>query len=201
VEDEWLEELIAEAQRPDVGVVGPLLLFPNGTIQHAGVILGPGGFATHAFWKGRPDDEWTPFGRPDCPRDFLAVTGACMMMRREVFEQVGGFDERMIVSGSDVELALKIVGRGLRCLYTPHTRLVHHESATRRGHHIPDRDAWLSYTAFRPWTRRGDPFYNPNLTFVTMDVSLRTDERSAEALAVQMLAWELPATLGMLGPG
>ena len=195
VEGEWLEELIAEAQRPEVGVVGPLLLFPNGAIQHAGVILGPGGFATHAFWKGRPDDEWTPFGRPDCPRDFLAVTGACMMMRREVFEQVGGFDERMIVSGSDVELALRIVERGLRCLYTPHTRLVHHESATRKGHHIPARDAWLSYIAFRPWLRRGDPFYNPNLTFTTMDVSLRSDERSAEALAMQMLAWELPATL------
>ncbi|HYH95514.1 glycosyltransferase family 2 protein [Hyalangium sp.] len=201
VEDGWLEELIAQAQRPEVGVVGPLLLFPNGTIQHAGVILGPGGFATHAFWKGRPDDAWTPFGRPDCPRDYLAVTGACMMMRRELFEQVGGFDERMVVSGSDVELALRIIARGLRCVYTPHTHLVHHESATRRGHYIPDRDAWLSYSAFRPWTRRGDPFYNPNLTFTTMDVSLRTDDRSAESLAVQMLAWELPGTLTLLGPG
>jgi GT2 family glycosyltransferase len=200
VDDEWLEELISQAQRPDVGVVGALLLFPNRSIQHAGVILGPGGFATHAFWRGRPDDEWTPFGRPDCARDYLAVTGACMMMRREVFEQVGGFEERMIVSGSDVELALRIVGRGLRCVYTPHARLVHHESATRRGHSSPDRDAWLSYAAFRPWTRRGDPFYNPNLTLTTMDNSLRLDERSAETLAVQMLAWERPGTLALLGP-
>lgn len=201
IEEGWLEELIAQAQRPDVGVVGALLLFPNRSIQHAGVVLGPGGFATHAFWRGRPDEAWTPFGRADCIRDFLAVTGACMMMRREVFEQVGGYEERMIVSGSDVELALRIVGRGLRCVYTPHACLVHHESATRRFHAIPDRDAWLSYSAFRPWTRRGDPFYNPNLTFATMDGSLRTDERSAEALALQMLAWELPSTVGRLGPG
>ncbi len=201
VDDEWMEELIAQAQRPDVGVVGAQLLFPNGSLQHAGVVLGPGGFATHAFWRGRPDDEWTPFGRPDCTRDYLAVTGACMMMRREVFEQVGGYDERIIVSGSDVELALRIVGRGLRCVYTPHARLVHHESATRKGHSIPDRDAWLSYAAFRPWTRRGDPFYNPNLTFTTMDTSLRMDERGAEALAVQLLAWELPGTIALLGPG
>ncbi|MDY7233132.1 glycosyltransferase family 2 protein [Hyalangium rubrum] len=200
IEEGWLEELIAQAQRPEVGVVGPMLLFPNRSIQHAGVVLGPGGFATHAFWRGRPDEEWTPFGRADCIRDFLAVTGACMMMRREVFEQVGGYDERMIVSGSDVELALRVVGRGLRCVYTPHACLVHHESATRRFHAIPDRDAWLSYSAFRPWTRRGDPFYNPNLTFATMDSSLRTDERTAESLAVQMLAWELPATQALLGP-
>jgi GT2 family glycosyltransferase len=199
VENGWLEELMAQAQRPEVGVVGPLLLFPNGSIQHAGVILGPGGFATHAFWKGRPDEEWTPFGRPDCTRDYLAVTGACMMMRREVFEQVGGFDERIVVSGSDVELALRIIGQGLRCVYTPHARLVHHESATRKGGSIPERDAWLSYAAFRPWTHRGDPFYNPNLTLSTLGISLRTDKRSAEALAVQMLAWELPGTKALLG--
>ena len=200
VEDEWLEELIAQAQRPDVGVVGPQLLFPNGTIQQAGTILGPGGFSAPAFWRRRPDDEWTPFGRPDCPRDYLAVSGACMMVRREVFEQVGGFDERMIASGGGVELALRISGRGLRCVYTPHARLVHHVSATPKGY-AAERDAWLSFAAFRPWTRHGDPFYNPNLTLTAMDVSLRTDDRSAEALAVQKLAWELPGTRSLLGPG
>jgi hypothetical protein len=201
VEDEWLEELISQAQRPDVGVVGPLMLFPNGTIQHAGIVLGPGGFTSYPFWKGRPDDEWTPFGRPDSPRDYLAVSGACMMMRREVFEQAGGFDERLDVFGGDVELALRIVGRGLRCVYTPHARLVHHKPIPREGRVLPDRDAWLCYTAFHPWMRQGDPFYNPNLTFTTMDGSLRTDERSAETLAVQKLAYELPRTLALTGPG
>ncbi|WP_375772818.1 glycosyltransferase [Archangium gephyra] len=201
IDEGWMEELIAQAQRPEVGLVGPLLLFPNGLVQHAGVVLGPGGFATHPFWRYRPDEQWTPFGRMDHTRDYLAVTSACVMVRREVFEAVGGYDERFRVSGSDVELALRIVKRGLRCVYTPHTRLVHHESATRRLDAIPDRDAWLSYAAFRPWTRAGaDPFYNPHLTLNAMNCGLRTDERSPEALAVQMLAWELPATLGMLGP-
>ena len=149
VEEGWLEELIAQAQRPEVGMVGPLLLFPNGLVQHAGVAR-PRGFATHPFWRYRPDEEWTPFGRMDHTRDYLAVTSACVMVRREVFEAVGGYDERFRVSGSDVELALRIVQRGLRCVYTPHTRLVHHESATRRLDAIPDRDAWLSYASSGP---------------------------------------------------
>jgi glycosyltransferase involved in cell wall biosynthesis len=202
VDEAWMEELIAQAQRPEVGLVGPLLLFPNGLVQHAGVVLGPGGFAAHPFWRYRPDETWTPFGRMDHTRDYLAVTSACVMMRRAVFESVGGYDERIRVSGGDVELALRIVERGLRCVYTPHTRLVHHESATRRLDAIPDRDAWLSYAAFRPWTRAGaDPFYNPHLTLNAMNCGLRTDERSPEALAIQMLAWELPATRAMLESG
>lgn len=199
VDESWMEELISQAQRPEVGMVGPLLLFPNGLVQHAGVVLGPGGFAAHPFWRYRPDEEWTPFGRIDHVRDYLAVTSACVMVRREVFDAVGGYDERFIVSGSDVELALRIVKRGLRCVYTPHARLVHHESATRRLEPIPDRDAWLSYAAFHPWLRAGgDPFYNPQLTLNAMNCGLRTDERTPEALAIQMLAWELPATLDLL---
>jgi O-antigen biosynthesis protein len=202
VDEAWLEELIAQAQRPEVGMVGPLLLFPNGVVQHAGVVLGPGGFAGHPFWRYRPDEAWTPFGRVDHTRDYLAVTSACVMMRREVFESVGGYDERFLVSGSDVELALRIIERGLRCVFTPHSRLVHHESATRRLDSIPDRDAWLSYAAFRPWMRAGgDPFYNPHLTLGAMNCGLRTDERSPEALALQMLAWELPATRRLLDAG
>ncbi|WP_198316179.1 glycosyltransferase family 2 protein [Cystobacter fuscus] len=201
VDEGWMEELIAQAQRPDVGLVGPLLLFPNGLVQHAGVVLGPSGFAAHPFWRYRPDEQWTAFGRIDHTRDYLAVTSACVMVRREVFEAVGGYDERFRVSGSDVELGLRIIKRGLRCVYTPHTRLIHHESATRRLDAIPDRDAWLSYAAFRPWARQGDPFYNPHLTLSAMNCGLRTDERTVDALAVQMLAWELPATLGMVGPG
>jgi O-antigen biosynthesis protein len=92
-----------------------------------------------------------------------------------------------------------MVDRGFRVVYTPHARLVHHESATRRVDSIPDSDAWNSFAAFRPWLIRGDPYYNPNLTMIWMDCSLRWDRRPPEDLALQVLAWDLPGTLALVG--
>ena len=190
VDEEWLRELVSQAQRPEVGLVAPLLLAPDGRVRHAGVVLGPGGLAAHPFRGSRPDAPWTPFGRSDHTRDYLAVTRACVMVRRDVFEAVGGHDERFHGSGGDGELGPRVIQRGLRCVYTPHTRLIHHAPVARPLETLPDRDAWLSYAAFRPWARSGDPFHNPQLTLGARSSGLRTDERPGETLAVQRLAWE-----------
>lgn len=191
IDPNWLHELISQAQRPEIGAVGAKLLFPNGTIQHAGVVLGLGGFAGHAL-AGLPDDaRWTAFGHTEWVRNYLAVTSACVMMRREVYDAVGGYDETFVVCGSDVDLCLKMIRRGLRVIYTPYARLVHHESATRRLDAIPENDFWRSYASYRPWLRGGDPYYNSNLSLECADGSLRCDQLSAEARAVRVLSHEL----------
>ncbi|SEU35543.1 glycosyltransferase [Stigmatella erecta] len=190
----WLEELIGQAQRPAVGAVGPKLVFPDQTIQHAGVILGMGGFAGHVFARLADRAEWTAFGHADWTRNYLAVTSACVMMRRDVFESVGGYDESFIVCGSDVELCLRIVAKGLRVVYTPAAKLLHDESATRRVDSIPEVDFWRSFSTYRRYLREGDPFYNPNLSLTMGDGTLRRDKRDGEAMAVQVLTTELPGS-------
>jgi O-antigen biosynthesis protein len=184
----WLEELIGQAQRPAVGAVGPKLLFPDHTLQHAGVVLGIEGFAGHLFARMKDPSPWTPFGHADWTRNYLAVTGACLMMRREVFESVGGYDESFLVSGSDVELCLRIIRKGLRVVYTPAAKLLHDESSTRRVNSVPEVDLWRSFSAYRHYLREGDPFYNPNLSLTVADGTLRWDARGAESMAVQALA-------------
>jgi len=184
----WLEELVGQAQRPEVGAVGAKLLFPDGRVQHAGVILGIFGFAGHPFWKTH-DLVWTPFGTAgQWTRNFLAVTSACLMIRREEFEAVRGFDERFILCGSDVDIGLRLVERGKRIVYTPHASLIHHESASRSADAVPANDAWMSFISYRKWLRRGDPYYNPNLSLLDTACNLREDDRDAETLAVQHLS-------------
>lgn len=195
VDPGWMEELIGQAQRPEVGAVGPKLLFPDGTLQHAGVVLGLNGFAGHTFAQ-MPDvqEQWTPFGHHNWTRNYLAVTGACVMMRRRVFEQLGGYDERFLICGSDVELCLRMIEGGLRVIYTPWTKLIHHESASRRTLAIPENDFWRSFAAYRRYLERGDPYYNPNLSLSVANGSLRTDPRDGETIAVQHLTTELASS-------
>jgi O-antigen biosynthesis protein len=194
ISTDWLEELISQAQRPEVGAVGPKLLFPDGTIQHAGVVLGLGGFAGHAFANLPDNSAFTPFGHADWTRNYLAVTSACVMMRRDVFEKLEGYDTKFLVCGSDVEICLRMIKSGLRVVYTPHATLVHHESATRKNDSIPENDFWRSYVAYRPWLHNGDNFYNPNLSLEVADGSLRENKISAEDVAVQTLSRELPGS-------
>src|SRR5262249_18650806 len=123
-----------------------------------------------------------------------SVTSACVMLRREVFEQLGGFDERFQVCGSDVEIGLRLNAQGLRVVYTPHAQLVHHESASRRADAIPEGDYWHSFTAYRPYLRDGDPFYNPALTLEGGHPDRRRDPRDGELLALRTLARDLPST-------
>jgi GT2 family glycosyltransferase/glycosyltransferase involved in cell wall biosynthesis len=193
IHPDWLDELISQAQRPEVGQVGAKLLFPDGTVQHAGVTIGMTGFAGHPFWRMPDSGRWTPYGLPDWTRDFLAVTSACVMLRREVFEALHGFDERFIVCGSDVDLGLRTVAMGLRVLYTPHAKLFHHESASRRLDSQPEEDFWASFASYRPYLRTGDPFYNPNLTLLGPDCSLRRHSEDGEELALRTLSRDLPS--------
>jgi GT2 family glycosyltransferase len=180
ISPKWIEAMIEFAQRKDVGVVGAKLFYPNNTIQHAGVILGIGGVAGHLH-KYFPRDS---FGVGDGMRlitvqNFSAVTGACMMMRREVFEDAGGFDEGFPHAFNDVELCMKIRQRGYLIVWTPYSELYHNESKSRGREDTPEKQARFrrEIELFRQkWghlLEKGDPYYNPNLILDREDFSIR----------------------------
>jgi O-antigen biosynthesis protein len=171
IEPEWLEEMLQWTLLPEIGVVGAKLLYPNGAIQHAGVVIGLEGHASHCFY-GLPEGEGGPFGSVDWYRNFSAVTGACMMMRRNVYEQLSGFDEEYILAFSDIELCMRALDAGLRVMYTPFARLIHHEGRTR-ARHIPVRDIQRAYFQFKDYVARGDPYYNSNLSYAICTPTLR----------------------------
>ena len=169
---EWLDELVAHALRPEVGAAGAKLLYPDGTVQHAGIVTGLYGLAGHA-WRRMPGDAPGPFCRIAVVQDVSAVTGACMVMRRSVFEEAGGFDAgNLPVAFNDVDLCLRLRERGLRIVWTPFARLIHHEFASRGADdtaHKRERFARETAYMLERWKGRlEDPFYNPNL-------SLRSD--------------------------
>jgi GT2 family glycosyltransferase/glycosyltransferase involved in cell wall biosynthesis len=171
IESEWLNFMLEHAHRKEVGAVGCKLLFPDNRIQHAGVIVGITGFAGHVF-AGLTDHSYNYFGSTDFVRDYLAVTGACLMVRREVFDEVGGFNESFIVCGSDVDFCLRIHSRGYRNIYTPYAVLFHREAASR-GTYIPMIDFQLSLESYEKFLGIRDPYYNPNLTLLKTDCSLK----------------------------
>ena len=172
VDPDWVQTLLEEARRPEVGAVAPLLVYPDGTVQHAGAALGLHGYAGHPFAGLSPDGD-TPFGRPhEGTRNWLAVTAACMMVERSKFELVGGFDERFVVAGNDVDLCLRLTAAGHRSLCVPHAVLVHDESRSR-GAHIDPGDFVRSQESYGDFRTVGDPFYNPNLTLSRTDCSVR----------------------------
>src|SRR6185436_11798894 len=148
----WLRALEEQAQRPEVGAVGAKLSYPDGTIQHAGIAVGIGGVAGHPYRFQRD--------APAGIRNLSAVTGACLMMRREVFARLGGFDERLPVNSNDVDLCLRLRAAGYLVIYTPYAVLHHYESQSRGRRAIPD-DAWLM-TRRWPEVIGADPYYNPN---------------------------------------
>jgi GT2 family glycosyltransferase len=174
---DWIEALLEQAQRPAVGAVGALLLYEDRTIQHAGVVLRIGGVAGHGH---RHFDADAP-GYHDTLRtttNFSAVTGACMMMRRAVFDEVGGFDEAFAVAYNDVDICLRIRERGYRVVYVPHAVLYHFESKTRGTIDTPekkardDRERAIMQARWNS-AEREDPYYNPNLSLTREDYSLR----------------------------
>lgn len=167
VDPNWLHELAVHALRADIGVVGPLLLYPHGDIQHAGVVLGIGGVAGHVH-VGLPQGSNGYLGRAAVAQNLTAVTGACMVMRREVFDAVGGFDERLPVAFNDIDFCIRVANAGYRNLWTPRATLVHHESASRGLEDTPEKRARfvLEVAAMqRKWgdVLLEDPAYNPNL--------------------------------------
>ena len=168
-EPDWLHELVCQASRPGVGLVGCLLLYPDRSVQHAGVIVGLSGVAGHMYADAAPDDPGYA-GRIYVTQDLSAVTGACQVMRRALFERLGGLDERhLAVAYNDIDFCLRVREAGLRVIYTPHARLLHHHSASRGSDIRVDRLA--SFTWEREYMRTrwadvifDDPFFNPNLS-------------------------------------
>lgn len=177
VHAEWLQAMLEHAQRPEVGAVGARLFFPNGTIQHAGVVVGIGGFAEHP-WSGSDPSQWTAAGPSYWTRNFLAVTAACLMVERAKFEEVGGFDERFTIGGGDVDLGLRLHELGYWNVYTPFARLIHHESVSR-GSEVPQADLTESERAYAVYTDGNDPFYNPNLSLEGTDVAIEATNLAA----------------------
>lgn len=159
---DWLVRLTEYALLPDVATVGPLLLYPDHTIQHAGVVVGMGGWADHVF-KSEPVRHYpTPFISSVVPRNVLASTGACVAIATDRFDTLGGFDEAFEICGSDVELGIRGHKQGLLNVYLPSVRLLHLESKTRTPH-VPEVDFQQSALKYAPYRLGGDPFFNPNL--------------------------------------
>jgi GT2 family glycosyltransferase len=160
--DGWIEAMVEHAARPEVGVVGARLLYPDDRIQHAGVVLGlGGGVAWHPFCF-LPADQPGYFAQPRVVRNWSAVTGACFMVRRSVFEQLDGFEEELAVAFNDVDFCLRARAAGLSIVYTPFAELYHHESASRGQTAL---EATETMFMFKRWseTIRSDPFFNENL--------------------------------------
>ena len=165
----WIEMLAEHAQRPEVGAVGARLFYPDGSVQHAGIAVGIGGFAEHP-WAHLHPEAITPAGPSYWIRNFLAVTAACLMVSREKFERVEGFDERFQVCGGDVDLCLRLHEAGWLNVMNPFCRLIHHEFATRKRE-PPENDVRHSLRAYARYLAEGDPYFNPNLT--RLDTSCR----------------------------
>ena len=169
----WVEDLLEEAQREEVGAVAPLLLYGDGRVQHAGAAIGLHGYAGHPFAGLRPDDA-TPFGTAtDGTRNWLAVSAACMVVARRKFEAVGGFDEGFAIAGGDVDLGLRLTAAGHRSLCVPHVTMRHDESASRDPLDLPEGDYSLSRERYGEYRTLGDPFYNPALTLTDTTCAMR----------------------------
>jgi len=170
----WLREMVSHALRPEIGAVGAMLYYLDDTIQHGGVILGIGGVAGHAY-RYLPRGTPGQMGRAWLAQNLSAVTAACLVMRREVFEEVGGFDERLAIAFNDVDLCLRIRERGYRILWTPFAELYHREGVSR-GRDTIESERFRQEIRFMQerWGEQllRDPAYNPNLTLEREDFSL-----------------------------
>jgi len=177
INGDWLEEMAGQAVRPGIGCVGAMLYYPNNTIQHAGVVLGVGGVAAHAFRDLERGREGR-FNRARLVQNYSAVTAACLVIRKAVYEQVGGLDESdLAVAFNDIDFCLKVRAAGYRNLWTPFAELYHHESASRGADDTAEKQERFRRETETMLARWGpelaaDPAYNPNLTLELTDFSL-----------------------------
>lgn len=180
---DWIEEMLSFAQHYDVGCVGARLWYPNGTLQHGGVLL-IGGVAGHAHYKQHKDSPGY-FGRAILHQSFSAVTGACLMVRKKVYEEAHGLDEQLAVAFNDVDFCLRVRELGYRNIWTPYAEMIHHESLSRGSDESPERRrrflGEINFMISR-WgkTLSTDPSYNPNLTFEHEDFSLAWPPRAEQ---------------------
>lgn len=159
----WLGELVRWAIQPEVGVIGGKLLHRNRSIQHAGIILGMNGFIGHLYLNA-PEHYHGLAGSVDWYRNYHALTGACQAMRRQLFNQVGGYDERFRLAFGDIDFCLRVFKAGYRNLYNPYAELIHYEGGSR-GYETPVKDILLGYDELGNWLREDDAYFSPNLTY------------------------------------
>lgn len=162
----WLRELCQWATLPEIGIVGAKLIHMNNTIQHAGVILGLQGFIGHLYLNA-PKHFRGLAGSVDWYRNYYALTGACQMMRRSIYLELGGYDEDFQLVFSDIELCLRSVKNGYRNLYTPNAVIKHLEGRTR-GYQSPNKDIIRGFDLFSEWIEVQDPNYSAHLTYTTI---------------------------------
>ena len=178
IEPDVIREMLGYARRDDVGIVGARLLYQDDTIQHAGVVIGFGGIAGHTF-IGLHQAENSYFHRAMCAQDYSAVTAACMMSKRSLFDQVGGFREELAVAFNDIDYCLKIRSLGKKVVYNPYALLYHYESKSRGLEDTPEKVERFNREVARfigYWPEiviNGDPYYNPNLTLRKSNFALR----------------------------
>ena len=178
ITENWLEQMLGICQQPEVGMVGVKLYYPDETIQHAGVIIGLGGVAGHIF-SGVSRYEPSYVGRAIMPQNLSAVTAACMMMKRSVFEQVKGFDEKFQVAFNDVDLCMKTTQEGYQIVFTPDVELYHYESKSRGVEDTGNKQSRFYQEVYRfesKWPdilKKGDPYYNVNLSLEDGNCNLR----------------------------
>ncbi len=182
ISKEWLTEMVSHALRPRIGAVGAKLLYPDDTIQHGGVLLGIGGVAGHAHKYFQASDNGY-FCRASLIQNFSAVTAACLVIERSIYDEVGGFDEKnLTIAFNDIDFCLRVGEKGYRNLWTPYALLYHHESKSRGYENTPEkRDRFKKEVAYMQdrWkdTLYCDPAYNPNLTLESEGFSLRKKYR------------------------
>lgn len=178
IEPDSIKEMLDVCMRPDVGIVGAKLIFEDNTIQHAGVIIGFGGVAGHAF-IGQDRDDNGYFSRIISVQDLSAVTAACLMVRRSVFDEVEGLNEEFKVAFNDIDFCLKVRKAGYLVVYNPYAQFYHYESKSRGQEDSADKVArfqqeiGLFGERWGELLENGDPYYNPNLTLDKADFSLK----------------------------
>jgi len=173
---DWLTAMVEQAQRTQVGAVGARLLYSDGTLQHAGVVAGIGGVAGHSH-KHYPGNRSGYFSQVQSINNYAAVTAACLMCRRDVFEQVGGFEEDLAIAFNDIDFCFKILEKGYRNVYLPHVVLYHYESKSRGYEDTPQKQARFQQEVLYmqgKWRNiiANDPCYSPHLTKDREDYSL-----------------------------
>lgn len=178
INSDWLEEMLGVCQRPEVGGVGAKLIYPDNTIQHAGCVIGMGGIAGHMF-VDMPADHTGYLHKASLLQDMSAVTAACLLMKKEVFEQAGGFTEELAVAFNDVDLCLKVRKNGYLIVYDPYVKLYHMESKTRGAEDSKEKvrrfQTEIEYMRCH-WIdilKNGDPCYNKNLSLTKWNYSLK----------------------------
>jgi len=180
ISPDWIEALLEHSQRPEVGCVGAKLYYEDGTIQHAGAIIGLGGYVAHSH-RGLPGTSHGYFNRLNVIQNLSAVTGACLMVERELYLSVGGLDETHFqIAYNDIDFCLRIREKGLLNVFTPYCEAYHYESKSR-GSDDEDPEKAARFEKEKAWLKQRhpvvaslrDPYYNPNLTLDSEDFALR----------------------------